>query len=96
MSSVHTEEDIDALIAAIRDCPTMTRFLHVPAQSGSNAVLERMNRRYRVEEYVEMVDALRAAVPDLAFGSDFILGFPGESDDDIAATLALPARVRVH
>ena len=84
----------DALIAAIRDCPTVTRFLHVPAQTGSNAILERMNRRYSVEDYVAMVDALRAAVPDMEFGSDFIAGFPGESDDDFNATVALLERVR--
>ena len=82
------------LISAIRDCATVTRFLHVPAQSGSNPVLKRMNRRYLVEDYVEMVDALRAEVPDMEFGSDFIVGFPGESDDDFAGTVSLLERVR--
>lgn len=86
---------VDATLAAvIRDCASVTRFLHVPAQSGSNALLERMNRRYTLDDYVGMVDALRAEVPDMEFGSDFIVGFPGESDDDFAATEALLERVR--
>jgi len=82
-----------ALIDAIAACSTATRFLHVPAQSGSDAVLRRMNRRYTTFEYLEMVERLRRAVPDMELGSDFIVGFPGESEQDFSATLALVEEV---
>jgi tRNA-2-methylthio-N6-dimethylallyladenosine synthase len=64
-------------------------FLHLPVQSGSDAVLEAMNRRYTADDYRRVVDALRAARPDLALSSDFIVGFPGEGEAEFAATLRL-------
>jgi tRNA-2-methylthio-N6-dimethylallyladenosine synthase len=64
-------------------------FLHLPVQSGSDAVLEAMNRKYTADDYRRVVDRLRAARPDLVLSSDFIVGFPGESDADFEATLAL-------
>ena len=82
--------DMDAeLIRAHRDLPQLMPFLHLPVQSGSDAVLEAMNRRYSADDYRRLVDALRAARPDLALSSDFIVGFPGESDADFAATMQL-------
>jgi tRNA-2-methylthio-N6-dimethylallyladenosine synthase len=83
-----------ALIDAIAGCRTVTRFLHVPAQSGSNRILRNMNRCYTAEDYIEMADRLREAVPDMELGSDFIVGFPGESEADFEATLDLMRRVR--
>ena len=64
-------------------------FLHLPAQSGSNRILAAMNRRHSADDYRRLVDRLRAARPDLALSSDFIVGFPGETDEDFQATLAL-------
>src|ERR687891_410023 len=64
-------------------------FLHLPVQSGSDAVLAAMNRRHTADDYRRIVDRLRAARPDLALSSDFIVGFPGETDSDFAATLGL-------
>ena len=64
-------------------------FLHLPVQSGSDRILAAMNRRHRADDYRRMVERLRAARPDLALSSDFIVGFPGESDADFAATLDL-------
>ena len=82
--------DMDAsLIAAHRDLPSLMPFLHVPAQSGSDRVLARMNRRHRRADYLSMLSRLRHARPDMAFSSDFIVGFPGESEEDFAATLSL-------
>jgi tRNA-2-methylthio-N6-dimethylallyladenosine synthase len=82
--------DMDAeLIAAHRDLPQLMPFLHLPVQSGSDTVLEAMNRGYTADDYRRLVDALRAARPDLALSSDFIVGFPGESDADFAATMRL-------
>ena len=79
----------DALIAAHRDVPQLMPFLHLPVQSGSDRVLAAMNRKHRADDYRRIVDRLRAARPDLALSSDFIVGFPGESAADFAATLSL-------
>ncbi len=82
--------DVDAeLIAAHRDVPALMPFLHLPVQSGSDRVLAAMNRRHRAEDYRRTVERLRQARPDLALSSDFIVGFPGESEADFAETLAL-------
>jgi len=79
----------DALIAAHRDVPQLMPFLHLPVQSGSDKVLAAMNRRHGADEYRRTVDQLRAVRPDLALSSDFIVGFPGETDADFEATLGL-------
>ena len=77
------------LIAAHRDVPALMPFLHLPVQSGSDRILAAMNRRHSVAEFRATIDALRAARPDLALSSDFIVGFPGETEVDFTATLAL-------
>ena len=64
-------------------------FLHLPVQSGSDKILDAMNRRHTADDYRRIVDRLRASQPDLALSSDFIAGFPGESDTDFAATMRL-------
>jgi tRNA-2-methylthio-N6-dimethylallyladenosine synthase len=79
----------DSLIAAHRDLPVLMPFLHLPVQSGSNRILAAMNRRHTRADYLRALDRLRAAQPEIAFSSDFIVGFPGESDEDFAATLSL-------
>jgi tRNA-2-methylthio-N6-dimethylallyladenosine synthase len=79
----------EALIAAHRDVPALMPFLHLPAQSGSDRVLAAMNRRHTADDYRRLADRLRAARPDIALSSDFIVGFPGESDADFEATLQL-------
>ncbi len=79
----------DELIAAHRDVPTLMPFLHLPVQSGSDRVLSAMNRRHTADDYRRVVERLRAARADIALSSDFIVGFPGETDEDFAATLDL-------
>ena len=82
--------DMDAsLIAAHRDLPSLMPFLHLPVQSGSDHVLKRMNRRHTRAGYLETIARVRAAQSKMAFSSDFIVGFPGESEDDFRATLSL-------
>ncbi len=82
--------DMDhGLIAAHREVPQLMPFLHLPVQSGSDRVLEAMNRRHGADDYRRLVGRLRAARPDIALSSDFIVGFPGESDDDFRATIEL-------
>ena len=77
------------LIDAHRDIPALAPYLHLPVQSGSDAVLKAMNRRHRAADYLDIVARVRAARPDIALSSDFIVGYPGESDADFEATLAL-------
>src|ERR1700694_1809325 len=72
------------LIAAHRDPPTLMPYLHLPVQSGADPVLAAMNRRHRADEYLKIVEAVRAARPDIALSSDFIVGFPGERGEDFA------------
>ncbi|HTV90944.1 MAG TPA: tRNA (N6-isopentenyl adenosine(37)-C2)-methylthiotransferase MiaB [Stellaceae bacterium] len=82
--------DVDAtLVAAHRDVPQLMPFLHLPVQSGSDRMLAAMNRGHTAAQYRDTVARLRAARPDLALSSDFIVGYPGESEDDFRATLAL-------
>ena len=90
----HPRDMTDDLIAAHGDVPKLMPYLHLPAQSGSDRVLTAMNRKHSVDEYLRIVERLRDARPDLALSSDFIVGHPGESASDFAATLALVERVR--
>jgi tRNA-2-methylthio-N6-dimethylallyladenosine synthase len=86
--------DMDAdLIAAHRDLPQLMPQLHLPVQSGSDRILAAMNRRHTRADYVELVSRLRQARPDMALTSDFIVGFPGETEDDFAATLSLVGEI---
>jgi tRNA-2-methylthio-N6-dimethylallyladenosine synthase len=77
------------LLAAVRDLPKVSKYLHVPVQSGSNAVLERMKRGYTVEEYREMLARTREWIPGVAVSSDFIVGFCGETDAEFQLTMDL-------
>ena len=79
----------DDLINAHRDVDKLMPYLHLPAQSGSDRVLKAMNRRHTSKDYLDVVARLRDAQPNLAFSSDFIVGFPGESEKDFEATLGL-------
>jgi tRNA-2-methylthio-N6-dimethylallyladenosine synthase len=85
----HPSDMDDELIRAHGTVDRLMPYLHLPVQSGSDRVLAAMNRRHRADGYRKVVDRLRAARPDLALSSDFIVGFPGESDRDFADTLAL-------
>jgi tRNA-2-methylthio-N6-dimethylallyladenosine synthase len=85
----HPRDMDESLIAAHRDLPALMPYLHLPVQSGSDRILAMMNRKHTREEYLALVERMRAAQPDLALTSDFIVGFPGESDQDFADTLSL-------
>lgn len=85
----HPRDMDDELIAAHAEVAQVMPFLHLPVQSGSDRVLTAMNRRHTADEYRAIIDRLRAARPDIALSSDFIVGHPGETDADFAATLAL-------
>ncbi|MBM9400870.1 tRNA (N6-isopentenyl adenosine(37)-C2)-methylthiotransferase MiaB [Gluconacetobacter azotocaptans] len=85
----HPRDMDDALIAAHRDLPALMPFLHLPVQSGSDRILDAMNRGHTAAQYLELVHRLREARPDIALSSDFIVGHPGETDADFEATMQL-------
>jgi tRNA-2-methylthio-N6-dimethylallyladenosine synthase len=85
----HPRDVDDELVTAHRDVPALMPFLHLPVQSGADRILAAMNRKHTAADYRRIVDRLRAARPDLALSSDFIVGFPGESDAEFAASLDL-------
>jgi tRNA-2-methylthio-N6-dimethylallyladenosine synthase len=85
----HPGDMEESLIAAHRDLPSLMPFLHLPVQSGSDRILAAMNRRHSRADYLRTIERLRTARPDMAFSTDFIVGFPGESQADFAATLSL-------
>ena len=85
----HPRDMSDDLIEAHGTVPALMPFLHLPVQAGSNRVLERMNRKHRASDYLRIVERLRTARPDIALASDFIVGFPGESERDFEQTMAL-------
>jgi tRNA-2-methylthio-N6-dimethylallyladenosine synthase len=79
----------DELLQAVRDLPSSTPFLHVPAQHGANSMLKRMRRHYTVEEYKELVDRIYATIPGATITSDFIVGFCGETEEEFQQTVDL-------
>jgi tRNA-2-methylthio-N6-dimethylallyladenosine synthase len=85
----HPRDMDDDLIAAHRDLPQVMPFLHLPVQAGSDRILAAMNRKHTADEYRRLIERIREARPDIALSSDFIVGFPGESEADFAQTLRL-------
>lgn len=90
----HPRDMDDRLMEAHRDLPKLMPYLHLPVQSGSDRILKAMNRRHTAEEYLALIERIRAARPDIALSGDFIVGFPGETDEDFEATMALIEKVR--
>ena len=89
----HPRDMDDSLIAAHATNPKVMPYLHLPVQSGSDAILKAMNRKHTASSYIELVGRIRAARPDIAMSSDFIVGFPGETDEDFEATMQLVREV---
>jgi tRNA-2-methylthio-N6-dimethylallyladenosine synthase len=89
----HPRDMGDDLIAAHRDVEALMPYLHLPVQSGSNKILDAMNRQHTRDDYFRLVDRIRAVRPDMALSSDFIVGFPGETDKDFQDTMALVRQV---
>jgi tRNA-2-methylthio-N6-dimethylallyladenosine synthase len=92
-STSHPRDVDDALIEAHRDIPAVMPFVHLPVQSGSDRILAAMNRKHTAAVYRRVIDRFRHAQADIAFSSDFIVGFPGETEEDFAATLALVEQI---
>ncbi|MBB6216695.1 tRNA-2-methylthio-N6-dimethylallyladenosine synthase [Anaerosolibacter carboniphilus] len=89
----HPKDLSPRLIEALRDCRTLCEHIHLPVQSGSSAILKKMNRHYTKEQYLDLVQRLRKAVPDISITTDIIVGFPGETEEDFLETLDLVQQV---
>ena len=92
-STSHPRDIDETLIEAHRDIPAVMPFVHLPVQSGSDRILAAMNRKHTAAEYLRAVERFRTVSQDIAFSSDFIVGFPGESEEDFQATLALVTQI---
>jgi tRNA-2-methylthio-N6-dimethylallyladenosine synthase len=80
----------------VRDLPAVCKHMHLPVQSGSTSMLQRMRRRHTREQYLELVAAIRDAIPSIQLSTDIIIGFPGETMEEFEATLSLAETVRFH
>ncbi|WP_016853791.1 tRNA (N6-isopentenyl adenosine(37)-C2)-methylthiotransferase MiaB [Halomonas smyrnensis] len=89
----HPVEFSDSLIEAYGEIPELVSHLHLPVQAGSDRILAAMKRGHTVEEYVDKMERIRALRPDISFSSDFIIGFPGETEEDFANTMDLIGRI---
>ena len=90
----HPAEFDDSILRAMADIKRVCPYLHVPAQSGSDRILKAMNRNYTAKQYIELVERARDIVPEISISSDFIVGFPGETDGDFDKTVELVKRCR--
>jgi tRNA-2-methylthio-N6-dimethylallyladenosine synthase len=93
-TSPHPKDFREPVIAALAECDAVCEHVHLPLQSGSTRILKQMRRTYDRARYLRLVERLRTAIPDLALGTDIIVGFPGETEQDFAETLAVVEEVR--
>ena len=93
-TSPHPKDFRRPVIAAMAECDAVCEHIHLPLQSGSSRLLKAMRRTYDRDRYLRLADTLRAAIPDLALGTDIIVGFPGETEADFRATLEVVEEVR--
>ena len=94
VTSYPSQEFFDDILHVMAGSPKVCEYLHLPAQSGSDRILKAMNRHYTAAHYLELIETARAVVPDIAVAGDFIVGFPGETEDDFQATVDLTRRAR--
>jgi tRNA-2-methylthio-N6-dimethylallyladenosine synthase len=92
-TSPHPKDFREPVIAAMAECSSVCEHVHLPLQSGSSRLLKAMRRTYTRERYIALAERMRAAIPDLAFGTDIIVGFPGETEDDFRETLEVVEHV---
>ena len=95
-ASPHPRHASERLIAAVRDLPAVCKHLHLPVQSGSTTMLQRMRRRHTREQYLDLVASIRATIPGIQLSTDMIVGFPGETEAEFEETLSLTETVRFH
>ena len=90
----HPKDISDKLIDAMAECEKVVPYLHLPFQSGSNRILEKMNRKYTKEKYLQIIEKVKEKIPGIALSSDVIVGFPNETYEDFKETLDLVKKVR--
>ena len=93
-TSPHPKDFKDDVIDAIAECDSVCKVIHLPLQSGSTSILKAMNRVYTKEQYLELVDKIKAKIPNAAFTTDIIVGFPGETEKDFEDTLDVVEKVK--
>ena len=91
--SPHPKDFTNDVIEAIRDCNKVCKLIHLPLQSGSSNILKVMNRKYTKEQYLSLVEKMKATIPNVTFSTDIIVGFPGETEEDFAETLDVVRKV---
>lgn len=92
--SPHPKDFTDDVIEAIRDCDKVSKFIHLPLQSGSTNILKNMNRVYSKEQYLNLVEKMQNVIPNVKFSTDIIVGFPGETEEDFEDTLDVVRKVK--
>ncbi|MGL5348948.1 MAG: tRNA (N6-isopentenyl adenosine(37)-C2)-methylthiotransferase MiaB [Peptostreptococcaceae bacterium] len=90
----HPKDISDEVIYAIRDCDKVCEYLHLPVQCGSTSLLKKMNRHYSKEDYLKIIEKARKEVPDISFSTDLMIGFPGESEEDLLDTIDVVQKAR--
>ena len=90
----HPKDLSDELIEVMKNSKKICKHLHLPVQSGSTEILKKMNRRYTKEQYLELVNKIKTAVPDISLTTDIIVGFPGETEEDFLETMDVVKKVR--
>ncbi|MGL5312134.1 MAG: tRNA (N6-isopentenyl adenosine(37)-C2)-methylthiotransferase MiaB [Peptostreptococcaceae bacterium] len=90
----HPKDISDEVIYAIRDCDKVCEYLHLPVQCGSTSLLKKMNRHYTKEDYLRIIEKAKKEVPDIAFSTDLMIGFPGETEEDLLDTIDVVQKVR--
>ena len=90
----HPKDISDEVIYAIRDCDKVCEFLHLPVQCGSTSLLKKMNRHYSKEDYLRIIEKAKSEIPDIAFSTDLMIGFPGETEEDLLDTIDVVEKVR--
>ena len=89
----HPKDLNDDVIKAIKECGKLCEQIHLPVQSGSNRILKKMNRHYSKEHYLEIIEKAKKEIPDIAFSTDLMIGFPGETEEDLLDTIDVVRKV---
>ena len=90
----HPRDFTDDLIEVHKNCEKLMPLIHLPVQSGSNKILREMNRKHNIEDYLEVIKKLKKVKPNIQFSSDFIIGYPGETNEDFQETVKLMKEIR--
>ncbi len=85
----HPKDFTEDLIEAHKNCPKLMPIVHLPVQSGSDKILKAMNRKHNIKEYLKIIEKLKHVKPKIKFSSDFIIGYPGETNDDFKESIKL-------